>query len=255
MNKEQAKEIFGKYLRHIKKAIKNKIAFYEPLDFQTALKAFLEWIQKEDYKVIMEFPGGDSNFVNYLNDLIKQFLVEKTLYLFLFEDQDLVENYVRDILIDFSIPLELTEEIANFVREKLETRKKINEIKQNFKERCYLKAYFYASIANLVKHYQRMYHAKDEYKVRKRVEPNNTNDLDKLLSNNTSTVTEAEVAEIKTRIEKLPEKEKMVFKLYYYDGITNISALGRFIGNSRYKAKKILERAKDKVLTGEFKNK
>ncbi|MGD2086899.1 MAG: sigma-70 family RNA polymerase sigma factor [Candidatus Aminicenantes bacterium] len=255
MNKEQAKEIFKKYLRHIKRTIKNKINLYEPLDFKTTFKAFLEWLQKEEYKVIREFLGGDSGFENYIDDLIRQFLVEKTFYLFLFEDQDLVENYVRDILIDLSIPPELTEEIANFVREKLETRKKINEIKRNFKERSKLKTYLYSTIANLVRNYQRKYHVKDEYKATKKVEPNDKNDIDILPSNINSPFTTSEVVEIKERVEKLPDIKKAAFKLYYYDGITHLSKLGSALGTSRYKAKKILKSAEDKVLKRKLKNK
>jgi RNA polymerase sigma factor (sigma-70 family) len=254
LDKEQAVEILKKYLRHIKKAIKNRIDLYEPLEFKTAFKAFLEWIQKEEYKVIRGFPGRDSNFENYLNDLIRQFLVEKTFYLFIFEDQDLLENYVRDILIDFSIPLELTEEISNFVREKLETRKKVNEIKRNFKERSKLKTYFYASIANLVKNYQRKYHPKNNNEVPIKV-PNGTYVIDKLPSPINSPSTVAEVAEIKERAEKLPDIEKVAIKLYYYDGKTNFSELGRALGKSRYIAKKILKSAEYKVLKRKLKNK
>lgn len=251
MGKEQAEEFLKKYLRHIKKAIKSKISLYEPMVFKTAFIAFIEWIKKEEYKVTREFPGGDISYETYINDLIRQFLVEKTYYHFLFEDQDLVENYLRDILTNFSIPLELTEEIANFVREKLETRKKINEIKRNFKERSKLKTYFYASIANLVKNYQKKYNVKEEYNVIKKIEPNKTNDIDKLPSNINSPLTASEVAEIKARVENLPDKEKLAFKLYYYDGITNFNALGRTLRTTRYKAEKLVKIAKDKVLKGE----
>lgn len=251
MNKEQAKEIFRKYLRHIRRSIKSKISLYDPLDFKTAFKAFLEWLQKEEYKVIREFPGGDSNFETYLNELIRQFLVEKTFYLFLFEDQDLVENYVRDILTNYSIPIELSEEIAIFVRKILETREKVASFKRNFKERSKLKTYFYAAIARLVFDYQDKYNIKEEYNVIKKVEPNDTNDIDKLPSNINSPLTVSEVAEVKARVENLPDKEKLVFKLYYYDGITNFNALGRTLRTTRYKAEKLVNIAKDKVLKGE----
>lgn len=248
MGKEQAEEFLKKYLRHIKKAIKSKISLYEPLEFKIALKAFLQWIQEEEYKLIREFPGRDSSFETYINDLIRQFLVEKTYYSLLFEDRDLVENYVRDILTNYSIPIELSEEIAIFVREMLETGKKVNEIKRNFKEQSKLKTYFYASIANLVKNYQKKYNVKEEYNVIKKIEPNKTNDIDKLPANTNSPLTASEVTEIKARVENLPDKEKLAFKLYYYDGITNFNALGRTLRTTRYKAEKMVKIAKYKVL-------
>ena len=255
MNKEQAKEIFGKYLRHIKKAIKSKISLYEPLEFKTAFNAFIECIKKEDYKVISEFLGGDTGFETYLNDLIRQFLVEKTFYYFLFEDQDLVENYVRKVLKDYGIPLNLESEITTFIREILETRKKVASFKRNFKERSKLKTYLYTAIARLVFDYQEKYRVKDENNIIKRVEPNDTNDIDKLPSNTAQPLTAAEVSEIKGRVEKLPDKEKLAFKLYYYDGIANFNALERTLRISRYKIEKMVKDARDKVLMGYSKNK
>lgn len=254
LDKEQAEEILRKYLRYIKRVIKNKIGLYEPLDFKTAFKAFLHWIQKEEYKVIREFPEGDSSFETYFNELIRQFLTEKTYHHFLFEDQDLVENYVRRILTHYSMPLELSEEIAIFVRDKLETVKKVESFKTNFKEGSKLKTYFYAAIANLVRDYQEKYNVQDEDKFIEKVVPNDTNDLDKLPSNSTTPLTEAEINEIKERVEKLPDKEKLAFKLHYYDDVKSFNAIGRTIRTSRYMAKKMVKNARDKVLKGDLKN-
>jgi RNA polymerase sigma factor (sigma-70 family) len=253
LDKEQAEEILRKYLRHIKKVIKSKIGLYEPLDFKTALKAFLQWVQEKEYRVIREFPGG-ADFKTYLNSLIRKFLVEKTYYHFLFEDQSLVENYVRDILIHYSIPLNLVFEIATFVREKLETRKKVASVKRNFDEKSKLKTYFYTMIVRLVADYQEKYNVKDEDKFIKIVELNDTNDLDKLTSNSTTPLTEAEINEIKERVEKLPDKEKLALKLYYYDDIKKFSILGRILRTTRYKAEKMVKNARDKVLKGDLKN-
>lgn len=248
LNRDQANKIFKKYFKKIKRTIKNKIKIYEPLNFKTAFKESLEWIKREQYKVIREFPG-DSTFETYLNEVIKQFLVEKTYYYFLFEDPDLVENYVRKILSHYSIPLELSGEISLFVRERLETRKKLAAIKKNFDENSKLKTYFYTMLTNLVKDFQK------KYKDVKKVALNENNDIDRLPSTTISPLTESEAEEIKSRVELLGNKEKLAFKLYYYDGITNLNSLGRTLRTSRYRAKIILENATKKVLEGNLENK
>ena len=118
IGKEKAEAIFKKYLRHIKRTIKTKIHIYDPLDFKTTLKSFLESLQAEEFKLIREFPVSPPVEI-HLEELIRRFLVDKAYYHLLFEDPDLVENYTRSILIHYSIPLHLETEIADFVRKKL----------------------------------------------------------------------------------------------------------------------------------------
>lgn len=254
MDKEQAEEILKKYLKHIKNAIKNRINIYDPLDFKTAFEAFLQWAKKEEYKVIREFPG-EPDFETYLNDLIRQFLVEKAYFSLLFEDQDLVENYVRKILTNYSIPLNLDWEIAVFVRERLETQKKVAAVKRGFKEGSKFKTYFYTICINLVRDYQKKNYPQDGDKVIKKVEPNEGNNIDKFPSDSPTPLTAAEISEIKERVDKLPDKEKLAIKLYYYDGITNFNMIGRSLKTSRYKAKKIFKSAENKILKGKLKYK
>jgi RNA polymerase sigma factor (sigma-70 family) len=246
LSKVQANEIYKTYLNEIKMTIKGKIKIYDPLTFKTTYKGFLEWLKEDELKVIREFPG-DSSFEDYLYDLVRQYLVEKTYYHLLFEDRGLVENYVRKIVTKYSIPWEFVEEIAIFVRERLETRKRLAAFKKNFDEQSRLKTYFFSAICNLVKDYQ------EKYSDLKKVELKEDIDIDKFPTTNTSPFTESEARQIKARVEELDNKEKLVFKLFYYDGITNINALGRTIGTSRYKAKRILDNSTRKILTANVK--
>ena len=48
LSKEPAEPILRKYLKHIKKTIKEKISLYEPLDFKTAFNGFLQRLHREE---------------------------------------------------------------------------------------------------------------------------------------------------------------------------------------------------------------
>jgi len=234
-------DTFEQNLDFIKKTIKKKIATYEPLDFNTAFTEFVESIRGEDYKSISEMPGN-CRLEEYLEDLIKGFLIERTYFHFLFEAEDLVLKFVVDILKKNSIPLDLSQDITLFVREKLEDKNKPAKIKESFKEGSKLKTYFYAMTRNAVMDYERKYNA--------RVELQDSSELDKIKSPAPAPHWAPEGKEIKERVERLDPQAKIAFKLYYYESITNFSAIAGTLGTSRHKAKKILEKAVDKVLKG-----
>ncbi|MCK4762379.1 MAG: sigma-70 family RNA polymerase sigma factor [Candidatus Aminicenantes bacterium] len=242
--REQAGEEIKESLKFIKKNIKKRIACYDPLDFKGAYKEFVAWVQDGENVVFGEMPEG-CTFEDYLDGLIKNFLIEKTYYYFLFEDQGLVPQFVTDIAKKMSLPLHLCLEITIFVREKLESPGKLAAIKKSFKERSKLKTYFFAMIRNLIVDYERKYNIT-------KAEPNEENDLDKLPSSSLTPHTELEVKEIKERMDRLESFEKIAFKTYYYENVTNISVIARSLKTSFYKTKKILSSAKDKVLKGEI---
>ena len=73
LSKEQAEKISKHNLGYIKRSIKKKILFYEPLDFKTTYNGFIQWIQDEDFKMIREIPV-DGEVENHLNDLIKNLI-------------------------------------------------------------------------------------------------------------------------------------------------------------------------------------
>lgn len=241
--KEQAEEILTSNLKLIKKTIKKKIAVYEPLQFNTAYLRFIKWMQSEEYNVIREFPG-DTTIEAYFIDLIKEFLIEKTYFYFLFEDLDLVTNFVADVCRKYGIPAELCPEIEIFVREKLEDKNKVGKIKKNFKERSKLKTYLYTAIHYAVVDFERKYNIK-------KAEPDESNDMDKFASPSQGPQTKLELKEIKERVKNLDYKEKTAYRLYYFENIVNLSAIARTLKTSRHKAKKILASAVTKVLRGE----
>jgi len=241
ISKEQAGKIFENLLKQIKKIIKEKIAIYEPLEFKTAFHAFVKWVQDEDYKVIREIPA-DYPLESYLDDRIREFLIEKTYFHFLFEEEDLIARFVMDISKKNSIPLTLNPEITIFVREKLEDKNKLETIKRSFQEGSKLKTYFYTMTRNAVMDYERKYNVK--------VTCQDSVEMDKIESSTTSPQVKVEEKEIKERVEKLENHEKIAFKMYYYENLTNFNLIARTLKTTRHQAKKILENAVDKVLQG-----
>lgn len=241
LSKEQAGKIFANHLKSIKRTIKKKIALYEPLEFKTAYNGFVNWAQNENYKVIREIPA-DCPLENYLDDRIREYLIEKTYFLFLFEEEDLITRFVINISKKNGIPLTLSPEISIFVREKLEDKNKLATIKKSFKEESKLKTYFYTMTRHLVFDYGRKYNVKVELK--------DSVDMDKIKSSTSTPHIKLEEKEIKERVEKLGHQEKIAFKMYYYENITNFNAMARTLKTTRHKAKKILGIAVDKLLKG-----
>ena len=241
VSKEQAGKIFANHLKQIKRTIKKRIAIYEPLEFKTAYNGFVTWIQNEEYKVIRELPD-DCPLEIHLDDWVREFLIEKTYFLFLFEEEDLITRFVMDISKKNAIPLTLNPEISIFAREKLEDKNKLAAIKKNFKEGSKLKTYFYTMTRNAVMDYERKYNVK--------VTCQDSIDMDKIESSTPTPHIKMEEKEIKERVEKLEHQEKIALKMYYYENITNFNLIARTLKTTRHKAKKILENAVDKVLKG-----
>jgi RNA polymerase sigma factor (sigma-70 family) len=241
ISKEQAGKIFENHLKHIKRTIKKRIAIYEPLEFKTAFNGFVKWVQDEEYKVIREIPA-DCPLESYLDDWVREFLIEKTYFHFLFEEEDLITRFVINISNKNGIPLTLSPEITIFVREKLEDKNKLAAIKRSFKEGSKLKTYFYTMTRHLVFDYGRKYNVKVELK--------DPIDMEKIESSTAAPHIQLEEKEIKERVEKLGHEEKVVLKMYYYENITNFNLIARTLKTTRHKAKKILENAVDKVLKG-----
>jgi RNA polymerase sigma factor (sigma-70 family) len=239
--KEPAGKIFKNHLKHIKRAINKRIAIYEPLEFKTAYNGFVKWAQEKKYKVIREIPA-DCLLESYLDDWIREFLIEKTYFHFLFEEEDLITRFVINISKKNGIPLTLSPEISIFVREKLEDKNKLEAIKKSFKEGSKLKTYFYTMTRNLVFDYGRKYNVKVELK--------DSIDMDKIKSSIPTPQVKLAEKEIKDRVENLDHEYKIAFKMYYYENITNFNAIARTLKTTRHKTKKILENAVDKVLKG-----
>jgi RNA polymerase sigma factor (sigma-70 family) len=241
---KQSDKLFDNHLKYVKKTIKNKIAIYEPLEFKTALQEFIKWVRDDDFKVLNKAPEN-CVLENYLDHLIKGFLIEKTYMHFLFEEEDLIIRFILDISKKNNIPPHLGQEISVFVREKLEDKNKLAAIKKNFKEGSKLKTYFYTMTRNAVMDYQRKYNVK--------LELQDSVEMDKFKSAELSPHIKGEENEIKERVEKLDYQEKVAFKLYYYQNITSYNAIARTLKTTRHRAKKIVENAVDKVLKGSVK--
>ncbi|MCK5058188.1 MAG: sigma-70 family RNA polymerase sigma factor [Candidatus Aminicenantes bacterium] len=242
MRKEKVEKLSGDHLKIIKKIIESKIKIYAPLDLTKTLDEFINRIQKDDLKAINEFHSKKITFDKYLEVSIRNFLIEKTYFHFLFGDQDLTNKFVIDICKKIKIPKKLYSEIMTFVKARLENKIKLEKVKNKFKEKSMLRTYFYSMARRSVIDYIRKNKIKEEVEV----EPNK---LDKLESPNTSISIKWEEKEIKERIETLDDNEKVILKLYYYKGVA-CSRIAIMFGTTAYKIKKTLEVAKEKILKG-----
>lgn len=238
----QAREILRNNIKYIKKTIKKKISKYEPLDFKSACNEFILWVTDEECEVLRKIPTKPE-IETHLGDLIRKFLIEKTYFIFLFEDRGLVTQFVIDICKKYGIPGEFYPDIETFVRNKFEDKTKLEKIKESFEEKSKLKTYFYTGIHYAVVDYERKYNVK-------KAEPNESNDLDKLASSTPGPHVKFEAKEIAERVRQLDDKEKIAFKMYYQENITNLSAIARTLNTTRHKAGKILKTALKNVLKG-----
>lgn len=238
---EKAERLIKSSIILIERIIKGKIKSYDPLDFEMAFEGFIEWIEKNEFKIIRDF-SGDCAFEEYLEGLVRNFLIEKAYFYLLFEDHELVERFIVDVCKKNKIYLPSYSEATIFVRAALENKKKLEIIKKKFEEKGKLMTYFYAMIRNAVIGYRQ------KYGFQQKIEAD-PKDLDKLKAPTISTQMKWESIEAKERVEELTDIEKIVFKFFYYYRV-KIKSIAIDLKTSPYKVRKILKRAEKKVFEG-----
>ena len=246
LSKEHAEKIFKNYLKYIKRSIKKKIFLYEPLDFTTTYKRFIQWIQDEDFKVIREIPT-DGEVENHLSDLIKHFLIENAYYA-------LAERYIQRIILNklgSSDPNEIRVlEIGDFIRERLE-KEGLKKLK-TFKEKSKFKTYLTAAVFRLLIDFWRHKNHEEE-KVTKHgteIEKSLHQPLDDPLTMLIKTEDEAfkkKTVEFLPRIlDKLDFKEKLVIQLKYEKNM-KISAIARTLGRTRFLTEQFIKQTERRI--------
>lgn len=250
MNEEQAAEIVNKNLKWIKKTIKNKMAIYG-LDFKITFKQFVEELKSNDYEMVKKIPDT-GELENHLTDLIKNFLIRQAY--FKKEEEDYIQKVITNVSKEYKLPLSFGPEIANDVKEKIEEGK-LKRL-QKFRESCKFTTFLFRVTRNLAIDYVRKnknINVPEEILV----PPDIIDTLQRSSITPEEYMVLVEEEEIKKRIsellplkvEKLNVKEKIAFKLHYYENISNISRIARDLGITRHKADAMINRAWNKILS------
>jgi RNA polymerase sigma factor (sigma-70 family) len=232
--------------KHIKKALKRKIAVYKPLGFEAAFNGFLRRPGAEGFKALREMPReGDRKA--YLDTLIKDFLIENAYY-------TLEEQYIRRRLmkrLGISDPTDVRFlEMVDFIVEGIE-RGGLKRLK-TFQERCQFKTYLCTVISSLLNDYWR-----EKYKIEKKVtryEQDFEEMFNRPVDDTAALLIHLEDEKLKGKaaaslprvLDKLDFRERLVIKLKYQKNM-NTSEIARTMDLSRYKARQLIREAEMRI--------
>jgi RNA polymerase sigma factor (sigma-70 family) len=234
---KQAEQWANKNRKQIRKSIKRKMTIY-PLDANRSFEQFVEELKANDYKIVRNI-NETNKPEQYLLDLLKSFMIRRAYFL---NDKDnFIPKVVIHLLKAYKFPLSFHQGIVDYVKTKLEEGD-LRRLKQ-FRETSKFSTFLFGVVRNLIIDYMRKIkniHFPNEITVPPEI-------LEKL--HRTGVTPEefaiaAEEEDIKGKItgllalkvEKLPVKEKIAFRSYYYENITNISRIARDLGITRHKA-------------------
>jgi RNA polymerase sigma factor (sigma-70 family) len=250
MNEKLAAELVNKNLKWIKKIIKNKVAIYD-LDFKITFKRFVEELKANDYEMVRKIPGT-GEFENHLTDMIKNFLVRQAY--FAKEEEDFIRKIVTKVSKKNEIPLSFNDEIVTFLNEKFEEGSLI-KLKE-FKEKSKFTTFLYKVIRNQAIDYVRKYkniNIPEEITVPPEIIDtiygSNVGPEEYMIREEEETIMNKIAELLPQKVEKLGFKEKIAFKIYYYEDITNLSRIARDLGITRHKADAMIKRAWNEILS------
>lgn len=249
----RAEKIFKYKRKYIRSIMEEKIDIYEPLDVEAIYREFTEWIQAEEFKVLREIPADYKVFIigkilpvyrvkAFLNDLIKNFLIERAYYA-------LAERLIQKRIMkrfDISDPNDIRVlEIADFIMKEIE-EDNLARLKK-FEERSKFKYFMGIVVTRLLFDFLRLH-----YKTKKNVttfapefEALFERPVDSpydLLIKLEDEEAKKKAAEILPQIlENLGPEEKLAIQWKYEEGMST-SATARAFGTSRYKTEKFIEK-------------
>lgn len=242
----QAEKIFNRCLGNIKKSIKKKIAVYDPLDFKSTFRKFIQRLQDEEFKVIREIPAECKTEL-FLDDLIKDFLIENAYYM-------LAEKYIQRIIMNnlgSSDPNDIRVlETGDIIREKLE-KEGLKKLK-NFQEKAKFKTFLVTAVTRLLI---------DSWRQRGRIEENVTkygpefdalfdppidDPLKKLIKLEDEDFKNKAAAFLPQVLDKLDYKEKLAIKLKYEKDM-KLSVIARTLGCTRFKTGLLIKQIEWKI--------
>jgi RNA polymerase sigma factor (sigma-70 family) len=249
MSKERAAELLYKNLKFIKRTIKSKVDIYS-LNFKITFKRIVEELKANDYEIVRNIPDT-GEFENHLMGLIKNFLIREAY--FTKEEEDYIQKIITNVSKEYELHLSFGTEIVNDIKEKIEEGQ-LKKLKK-FRESSKFITFLFRVTTNLAIDYVRK---NKNIKIPNEI-PVPPNIIDTIYGSNVTPEAfsiRMEEEEIKKRIsellplkvEKLKVKEKIAFKMYYYENITNINRIARDLGITRYKADATIKRAWNEIV-------
>jgi RNA polymerase sigma factor (sigma-70 family) len=244
--RRQAAKTVKHRLKYIKKTMKEKIALYDPLEFKPVYEQFIQSLQEDDFNAISEIPVHCEEEA-YLDDLVKDFLIENAYYA-------LEGKYVRHILMNklaVSDPNDVALlEIGEFTRERLEKDGLIRLKK--FQERAKFKTFLATAVVRLLFDFWR--HKKTVVETAVKYGPQLDDLFAPPVDDPFSRLIQIEDEEKKNKaarflpeiLAKLDAKEKLAVKLKYEKNMS-ISAIGRTLNLTRYKAEQFIMEIESKI--------
>lgn len=246
LDRNQAGKIFAQYMGYFKKSIKKKIGLYDPLDFKSTFRKFIQRLQDEEFKVIREIPANCETEL-FLDDLLKNFLIENAYYA-------LAEKYIQRIIMNnlgASDPNDIRIlETGDIIREKLE-KEGLKKLK-SFQEKAKFKTFLVTAVTRLLI---------DSWRQRGRIEENVTkygpefdalfdppvdDPLKKLIKSEDEDFKNNAAAFLPQILEQLDYKEKLAIKLKYEKDM-KLSVIARTLGCTRFKAGLLIKQIEWKI--------
>lgn len=249
MSIEHAEELLDGNLKFIRETIQGKSRIY-PVNPKEAFKKIVEVLRENEYKIIRDIPRQDA-FESRLNPLIKNNLIEQAY--FALEGEDFIQKTVIKLSKAYEISQSQCREIALFVKERLESEE-FKKIKK-FEEESKFTTFLFTVVRRLMLDFLRKYN-----KMRDSLTIYPRDIIDNLHESKNDPQEVNMLLEEEARLEKIAEfvnrkaaaldhNEKVAFRMYYMKGNMNYNAIGRTLGTTRYKAKQITQKARDKIVS------
>jgi len=248
MSKEHAGELLDGNLKFIRETIKNRSLIY-PVNPKEAFKKIVEVLRDNDYKIIRDI-RRKGVFELCLNCLMKNVLIERAY--FVLEREDFIQKTVIKLSKAYEISQSQRVEITIFVKERLESEefKRIKKFEEESKFTTFLFTVVRRLMLDFLRKYNKMRDSLTIYPrdiIDKLHESKNDPQEVNILLEEEAMI--EKIAKLVTgKAEALDYNERVAFKMYYMEGNMNYNAIGRTLGTSRYKAKQVTQKARDKIV-------
>jgi RNA polymerase sigma factor (sigma-70 family) len=241
---KQSENRFETNLKLARETMESRCRYYS-LDFNTVFSQFAEDIQANQYEMIQKIPG-ENNYKAHLENTIKDFMIKQAY--FSLEKEEFIPKIVHKISNQYAISPGLYPDILDYVRNELE-KKELKRIKR-FKEEGKFTTFLYTVTRNLVLNFL------DNYNEMNKAVTMSANDLIRIfheldidpLKVNIQSEKEEMMQKIVEIVETLDAKEKVVFKMFYYENL-DVSKIARTFAITWHKTNKLLKSGTSTFLT------
>ncbi len=255
---EQARKIFKKQNKSIRRIIEQKIVVYKPLEIKEAYDGFIEWIQRDDFGPLRTLPetASEDEIEAHIETSIRHYLIEQAYYKL---EERFVKSRLKKKLWDFEPNTIKFMEMVDFVTEHIE-RNNFARIK-SFGERCSFTTFLATAVSSILNDFWRSVRSAQEnvkryvgttFTTEEDEEENNEGPikqeisfgdlLQKGLQEPYEAAARDEQAEfLPEALGKLDKEQLLALKLKYEKGM-NLSLIARTLGQSRYKVEQLIEK-------------